>query len=75
MVDHSRDNQLETWCHTNNKLGEYLINKDIGEHESKPEHDRNIENTHKILISVQTKHSIFNIEGELVATEKISERY
>ena len=52
-----------------------MINKDIGEHESKPEHDRNIENTHKILISVQTKHSIFNIEGELVATEKISERY
>ena len=50
-----------------------MIDKNIGEHQCQSQHYRDIENSDKILIGIQPKNTIFDIEGKLIATKEIAE--
>ena len=75
MINHGCNYEFKARGDTNDKLREYLVDEDVGEHESESKHHRNIENAHKILIRVQAKNPVFDVERKLIATEEVSERY
>lgn len=73
MVEDAGDQRFEDSRHGSDGLGKHLVDEDVAEHQTYPQHDRYVKHHHEVVDGEEAEQAGEGVAGEFAGTEEIAE--